>query len=175
LKPRLRGWNTSAEIDDLYQRARDYEKDGDTIIKLLELDSNSMVIDMGAGTGTFELHAAKHCRISLRGGRIFHHTELLPEKRRRDGVSNALYCDGGFLTYEHEAEPADVMVLIAVLHHLPDFRKLVALTIWVSIPPLHPCSVSRKFRSCCKPPLFRTKHIYAFQRNKKCVINYTKR
>jgi len=84
LKPRLRGWNTSAEIDDLYQRSRDYEKDGDTIIKLLELDSNSMVIDMGAGTGTFELHAAKHCRISLRGGRIFHHTELLPEKRRRE-------------------------------------------------------------------------------------------
>ena len=32
------------------------------------------------------------------------------------------------MTYEHEAEPADAMVSIAALHHLPDFWKLVALT-----------------------------------------------
>ena len=48
--------------DDMHQRFRDYEKDSDTIIKLLELDSNSTVIDRGAGTGAFALHAAKHCR-----------------------------------------------------------------------------------------------------------------
>ena len=39
-----------------------------------------------------------------------------------------MYCHGGFLTYEHEAEPADAMVSIAALHHLPDFWKLVGLT-----------------------------------------------
>ncbi|MEA1893594.1 MAG: hypothetical protein U9N36_00045 [Euryarchaeota archaeon] len=44
------------------------------------------------------------------------------------GISNALYCHGGFLAYEHEAEPADAMVSIVALHHLPDFWKLVALT-----------------------------------------------
>ena len=48
--------------DDMHQRFRDYEKDSDAIIKLLELDSNSTIIDMGAGTGAFALHAAKHCR-----------------------------------------------------------------------------------------------------------------
>ena len=48
--------------DDMHQRFRDYEKDSDAIIKLLELYSNSTVIDMGAGTGAFALHAAKHCR-----------------------------------------------------------------------------------------------------------------
>ena len=32
------------------------------------------------------------------------------------------------MTYEHEAEPADAMVSIAALHHLPDFWKLVGLT-----------------------------------------------
>ncbi|MEA1908637.1 MAG: class I SAM-dependent methyltransferase [Euryarchaeota archaeon] len=35
--------------------------------------------------------------------------------------------DGGFLTYNHDAEPADAMVSIAALHHLPDFWKSVAL------------------------------------------------
>ena len=48
--------------DGVYQRFRDYEKDSDAILKLLELDSNSTVIDIGAGTGAFTLHAAKHCR-----------------------------------------------------------------------------------------------------------------
>ena len=48
--------------DDMHQRFRDYKKDSDTIVKPLELDSNSTAIDMGAGTGAFALHAAKHCR-----------------------------------------------------------------------------------------------------------------
>ena len=43
------------------------------------------------------------------------------------GLSNVLYCHGGFLTYNHDAEPADAMVSIAALHHLLDFWKLVAL------------------------------------------------
>ncbi|MEA1893593.1 MAG: hypothetical protein U9N36_00040 [Euryarchaeota archaeon] len=48
--------------DDMHQSFRDYEKDSDTIVRLLELNSNSTVIDVGAGTGAFVLHAAKHCR-----------------------------------------------------------------------------------------------------------------
>ncbi len=43
------------------------------------------------------------------------------------GLSDVLYCNNGFLTYNHEVEPADAMVSIAALHHLPDFWKLVAL------------------------------------------------
>nr|QNO48966.1 hypothetical protein OEPDFBKK_00042 [Methanosarcinales archaeon ANME-2c ERB4] len=32
------------------------------------------------------------------------------------GLSNVLYCHGGFLTYEHEADPADVVVSIAAFY-----------------------------------------------------------
>ena len=114
--------------DDMHQRFRDYEKDSDAIIKLLELDSNSTVIDMGAGTGAFALHAAKHCRkvyaVDVSSAMLEH----CRKKGEGMGLSNVLYCHGGFLTYEHEAEPADAMVSIAALHHLPDFWKLVALT-----------------------------------------------
>jgi len=113
--------------DDMHRRFRDYEKDSDAIIKLLELDSNSTVIDMGAGTGAFALHAAKHCRKVYAVDVSSAMLERCQEKGEEMGLSNVLYCHGGFLTYEHEAEPADAMVSIAALHHLPDFWKLVAL------------------------------------------------
>lgn len=82
---------------------------------------------MGAGTGAFALHTAKHCRkvyvVDVSPAML----ERCLKKGEEIGLSNVLYCHGGFLTYEHEAEPADAMVSIAALHHLPDFWKLVAL------------------------------------------------
>jgi len=114
--------------DEMHQRFRDYEKDSDAIIKLLELDSKSTVIDMGAGTGAFALHAAKHCRRIYAVDVSSAMLERCLEKGEEMGLPNILYCHGGFLTYNHEAEPADAMVSIAALHHLPDFWKLVGLT-----------------------------------------------
>ena len=116
------------QYDDLHQRFRDYEKDSDAIIKLLELDSNSTVIDMGAGTGAFALRAAKHCRKVYAVDVSSAMLERCRKKGEEMGLSNVLYCHGGFLTYDHEAEPADAMVSILALHYLPDFWKLVALT-----------------------------------------------
>ena len=113
--------------DDMHQRFRDYEKDSDAIIKLLELDSNSTVIDMGAGTGAFALHAAKHCRKVYAVDVSSAMLERCRKKGEEMGLSNVLYCHGGFLTYDHAAEPADAMVSIAALHHLPDFWKLIGL------------------------------------------------
>ena len=111
--------------DGTHKRFRNYEKDGDTIIELLELGSNSTVIDMGAGTGAFALHAAKHCRKVYAVDVSSAMLECCQKKGEEIGLSNVLYCHGGFLTYNHEAEPADAMVSIAALHHLPDFWKLV--------------------------------------------------
>ena len=113
--------------DDMHQRFRDYERDSDAIIKLLELDSNSTVIDMGTGTGAFALHAAKHCRKVYAVDVSSAMLACCQRKGEEMRLSNVLYCPGSFLTYEHGAEPADAMVSTASLHHLPDFWKLVAL------------------------------------------------
>ena len=42
-------------------------------------------------------------------------------------VDDIAFRRGGFLTYEHADEPVDVAVSVAVLHHLPDFRKGIGL------------------------------------------------
>ena len=52
--------------DDLHQRFRNYEKDGDAIIKRLKLTSKSTVIDMGAGTGAFALQLRNTAEKSTR-------------------------------------------------------------------------------------------------------------
>ena len=107
---------TSAELvqryDDMHQRFRDYEKNSAAIINLLKLDLNSTVIDMGAGTGAFAFHAAKHCRKVYAVDVSEVMLEYCWRKGEEAGLQNIVYCQGGLLTYEHEAEPADATVSI---------------------------------------------------------------
>ena len=42
-------------------------------------------------------------------------------------VNNISFVNAGFLSYEHQGEPLDLVVSSIALHHLPDFWKLMAL------------------------------------------------
>jgi len=116
-----------AAYDCMHKKFRDYSKSTDEIIRRLSLGSDSTVIDLGAGTGAFALHAAKRCRtiyaIDISAAMI----EYCRQQATRDSLNNIMFCHGGLLTYEHVAELADAAVCVAVLHHLPDFWKLAAL------------------------------------------------
>ena len=46
------------------------------------------------------------------------------KKGEEIGLSNVLYCHGGFLTYKHEAEPADAMVSIAAIASSAGFLEI---------------------------------------------------
>jgi putative AdoMet-dependent methyltransferase len=113
--------------DVRHQAFRDYEREAEQIVAALGLDGSATVIDMGCGTGAFAVHAGRHYRkvhavdvskAMLRQAR---------RKARKAGIANVEFHQGGFLTYEHQAGPADAAVSVAVLHHLPDFWKLVGL------------------------------------------------
>ena len=113
--------------DSRHQKLRDYQKNSEAIINLLELTSKHTVIDMGAGTGAFALHAAKHCNKIYAVDVSKAMLDYSRQKAEEAGLTNIVFCHGGFLTYEHGEEPADAMVSVGVLHHLPDFWKLVGL------------------------------------------------
>ena len=91
------------------------------------LGPNSTVVDLGAGTGQFTLAAAPVCRrvIAVDVSPVM--LEVLREKLSRHEATNAEAVRGGFLTYRHEGEPADVVYSRFALHHLPDFWKGIAL------------------------------------------------
>lgn len=94
----------------------------DEITRLLALGigPTSTVVDLGAGTGTFARaiapRVARVVPVDISGA-------MVAEMRRR-GVPAV---QAGFLSYEHEGEPADAVFTSNAMHHLPDFWKMIAL------------------------------------------------
>jgi SAM-dependent methyltransferase len=88
----------------------------------------SVVVDMGAGTGQFALSAAAMCArvVAVDVSPVM--LETLRGKVLDSGLANVDVVQAGFLTYEHQGRPADVVYSRYALHHLPDFWKGVALS-----------------------------------------------
>ena len=119
---------TQVEVYDLnHQKFRDYEKGTKIIVNALGLGKEDTVIDMGAGTGAFAINSAKYCKLIYAVDVSKAMLDYASQKARKANIDNIVFCHSGFLTYEHDAEPADAMVCVGVLHHLPDFWKLVGL------------------------------------------------
>ncbi len=113
--------------DKYHQRFRDYRREAEQIVAALGLDNSAAVLDMGCGTGAFALHAAPYYRKVYAVDIAKAMLGRARRKARQAGLTNIEFRHGGFLTYEHTAEPVDAVVSVVALHHLPDFWKLVGL------------------------------------------------
>ncbi|MDD3847448.1 MAG: methyltransferase domain-containing protein [Syntrophorhabdaceae bacterium] len=113
--------------DAKHRRFRDVMKENEAVIDMFGLREDHVVADIGCGTGAFVIQAARRC------AKVFAidiSTAMLDYTRReaaRQGITNIVYCTGGFLTYRHEGEPLDAISTSLTLHHLPDFWKQRAL------------------------------------------------
>jgi len=114
--------------DNMHKKFRDYAKASEEIIRRLSLNSDSIVIDLGCGTGAFALHAANKCRTIYAVDASAAMLEYCRKQAEQNGLTNIVYSHSGLLSYEHSGELADAAVCVAVLHHLPDYWKQVALT-----------------------------------------------
>jgi len=113
--------------DANHQKFRSYEKAAEAIVNELAIDKEYTVIDMGSGTGAFALYAAKYCRLIHAVDVSKAMIEYASQKAKNMGVENVIFHHGGFLTYKHQDDPVDAIICVAVLHHLPDFWKLLGL------------------------------------------------
>jgi SAM-dependent methyltransferase len=91
------------------------------------LDESATLVDLGAGTGRLTLAAAPHCRRVIAVDVSPAMLEVLQRHVAGARLTNVECVEAGFLTYEHEGPPADVVYTRNALHHLPDFWKVVAL------------------------------------------------
>lgn len=91
------------------------------------LGPESLVVDMGAGTGTFAVAVARRCRrvVAVDVSPVM--TAALRGRVADVGLDNVEVVDGGFLSYDHHGEPADAIFTRNALHQIPDFWKAIAL------------------------------------------------
>jgi SAM-dependent methyltransferase len=97
------------------------------LLRKYGLDSNTILVDLGAGTGLLALVAAPHCRLVVAVDPSPAMLAVTRERIAAAGRRNIAVVEGGFLTYEHNGEPANIVYSRNALHHLPDFWKGVAL------------------------------------------------
>jgi ubiquinone/menaquinone biosynthesis C-methylase UbiE len=97
------------------------------LLRELGLNSTHTLVDIGAGTGTFALAAAPHCRRVVAVDVSSAMLSQLYEKAVRLGIRNVECVQTGFLSYQHQGEPADFVYSRNALHHLPDLWKAIAL------------------------------------------------
>ena len=98
------------------------------LCRQLGLTTESVVVDLGTGTGQFALAAAPVCArvVAVDVSPVM--LERLRAKIDQAGIGGIEVVEAGFLTYEHRGAPADLVYSRYALHHLPDFWKGVALT-----------------------------------------------
>jgi ubiquinone/menaquinone biosynthesis C-methylase UbiE len=119
-------------LDPAHVARYDGKMDAEAVAELAALQEaglsrDAIVVDMGAGTGQFTLAAAGAVRkvVAVDVSPVM--LEHLRAKLRGGSVENVECVEGGFLTYEHGGEPADLVYSRFALHHLPDFWKARAL------------------------------------------------
>ncbi|HYN87104.1 MAG TPA: class I SAM-dependent methyltransferase [Ardenticatenaceae bacterium] len=97
------------------------------LLRELGLNETHTLVDLGAGTGALALAAAPHCRrvVAVDVSPVM--LTFLREKAARQEVGNLECVRAGFLTYQHQGDPADFVYSRHALHHLPDFWKAIAI------------------------------------------------
>jgi FkbM family methyltransferase len=110
-----------------YDRKARIDPDAD-LAELRDLvGAHATLVDVGAGTGTFAVAAA---RLFARVVAVDVSPAMVAAARRKvkeHGADNVEVVEAGFLSYRHTNVPADAVYTRNALHHLPDFWKAVAL------------------------------------------------
>ena len=93
----------------------------------LGLTDESVVVEIGAGTGQFAIAVAPVCArvVAVDVSPVM--LEALRAKLDRAQLARIEVLQAGFLSYEHQGRAADFVYSRFALHHLPDFWKAVAL------------------------------------------------
>jgi SAM-dependent methyltransferase len=97
------------------------------LCRRVALHRDSVVVEIGVGTGQFALAVAPVCErvVAVDVSPVM--LKTLRAKVEDAGLGNIDVVEAGFLTYEHRGSPADLVYSRLALHHLPDFWKAVAL------------------------------------------------
>ncbi|HOJ76273.1 MAG TPA: class I SAM-dependent methyltransferase [Phycisphaerae bacterium] len=109
------------------QQFRDLAAEDQAILAELNLPPNARVLEIGTGTGHFARTAARAgCTVvALDVSPVM--LEYAASRAREENLTSIEFRHAGFLTFSCPPASFDAAVSVAVLHHLPDLWKAVAL------------------------------------------------
>lgn len=113
--------------DSKMEMFRNYRKEASMLQKLLSIQPNQRVLDIGAGTGALTIELSSFCKEVVAIDISSEMLSILEEKGTNRSISNIRTVKAGFLTFQSGLGSFDYIISNVVLHHLPDFWKLVAL------------------------------------------------
>ncbi|NMC59337.1 MAG: methyltransferase domain-containing protein [Candidatus Methanofastidiosa archaeon] len=113
--------------DERMGTLRNVKKEIEETIKIIDLDKDDIILEIGCGTGEFCIEVAKKCKKVIAIDVSKNMLDYAKNKALNRGVNNISFINAGFISYSHIEEPVDIVVSSIALHHLPDFWKLVAL------------------------------------------------
>ncbi len=113
--------------DEKMQKLRNIKKENNRILSLIKLNNNHKLLEIGCGTGEFSIAASKKCKNVVAIDISKKMLEYAKNKAVKYNINNIKFINSGFLSFDHQNETFDAIVTSLVLHHLPDFWKLIAL------------------------------------------------
>jgi len=117
-----------AEFVAGYDRKQQFDPTADVaLLADLGIGSDAMVVDLGAGTGTFALAAARSAGHVVAVDISPVMVDVVRRRVQESGTDNVTIVQAGLLTYSPVGGAPAVVYCRNVLHHLPDFWKGVAL------------------------------------------------
>jgi len=96
-------------------------------LKEFGLGADTVVVDLGAGSGTFAVAVAPHCKKVIAVDVSLVMIAATKAKIEKLGLQNVEVVKEGFLSFEAPAGSVDFVYSRNALHHLPDNQKETAL------------------------------------------------
>ena len=115
--------------DQNMQRLRNISEETEEIIKVLGVSKESLVWEIGTGTGESAVALSRACKQVYATDVSSTMLQYAGNKAEKNQIANITFEMGGFLSGFHPPFPVDSIISQFALHHLPDFWKNRALSI----------------------------------------------
>ncbi|MEN6621936.1 MAG: class I SAM-dependent methyltransferase [Smithella sp.] len=119
--------NLADQYDREHEKFRNFDDEAAKIAGVLDLSKESVLLDIGCGTGGLTTRFAKICNRVYAVDSSPAMLNILKNKIEKQNFTNISLVQAGLLSYEHAGDRLDAIVANICLHHLPDFWKQIVL------------------------------------------------
>lgn len=123
-------FNSEEEVklyDEKYKNSRNLDTEAENIAKETELKSDSVILEIGTGTGELAIRLSRKCRQVIACDVSEKMLAFASKKAKSINITNIEFIHSGFLNMKFENATFDTVISQLALHHLPDFWKSVAI------------------------------------------------